>query len=82
MQYKYAILNIVIYNILSQTKRGISGALGIQQPYPYPLMIKWNHYSFFYLWLLTTANYAENHTRKSTETKDTAARIAVKKLED
>lgn len=36
MQYKYAILNIVIYNILSQTKRGISGALGIQQPYPLP----------------------------------------------
>jgi hypothetical protein len=39
---KYAILNIVIYNILSQNQKGGSGALGIQQPYPLPPNDKMN----------------------------------------
>ena len=56
MQYKYAILNIVIYNILSQNQRGVSGALGIQQPYPYPPNDKMKPLLFF---LLMTTHHCQ-----------------------
>ena len=38
--------------------------------------------TLFLIWPLTTANYAENHTRNNTETKETAAPIAAKKPAD
>ena len=38
--------------------------------------------TLFLIWPLTTANYAENHTRNNTETNDTAHLIAAKKPAD
>lgn len=48
MQYKYAILNIVIYNILSQTKRGGKWSIGYSATLPLPPNDKMKPLLFFF----------------------------------